>query len=235
MIHHTPLADLILTRMKDLGLDHATLGHRLGYANPVKAAGRIYAMLDGNVPLSSKSRAAIQRLPAALEVDEDTVARAVAETDEIAATEARRVTEERRAARERAEAEWRSAFIPHAILQTSLTVPTQITMCGMTGGARRWLMIGLDTSKPPVSFIGQALAAVPEMTRLGHEGHRGVQFFGRLLGIVVNFTPDHAVRFNLEGTPLEILPHAYRSGEVTLSIGGRRIDPAVMARIIGVS
>lgn len=233
MIDRTPLADLILRRMKELGLDHASLGHRLGYKNPVKAAGRVHAMMDGNVPLSSKSRAAIGRLPDALEVDKDIVARAVAETDQIAASEARRADDERRAARERGEAEWRAAFAPHAVLHTSRTVPSQITMCGMTGGARRWLMVGLDMSRPPITFVEQALAAIPTMTREGTEGRRGVLFFGEVLGFIINYAPDRAIRFDLGGTPVEVMPQAYRPGEVVLSINGRRVDPAVMARVLG--
>ena len=69
----------------------------------------------------------------------------------------------------------------------------------MTGGARRWLHVPLDVSQPPITFIGQALSAVPHRTRLGTEGRRGVMFFGLLVGIVVNFSPDHAIRFGLDG------------------------------------
>ena len=86
--NRTPLADLVLNRMKDLGLDHQTLGQRLGYDNPAKAVGRVYALCDGNARLSSKSRHIIKGLHIALEVPAAVVARVVAETDEIAASEA---------------------------------------------------------------------------------------------------------------------------------------------------
>jgi hypothetical protein len=75
MRSRTPLADLILTRMKDLGLDHTTFGQRLGYEKPVKGAGRISALCDGNIPLSSKSRHIIPRLPEVLDVPPALVAR----------------------------------------------------------------------------------------------------------------------------------------------------------------
>ena len=35
----------------------------------------------------------------------------------------------------------------------------------------------------------------------------------------MNYTPDHAVRFDDEGQPVETLARAYRPGEVTVSFG----------------
>ena len=233
MLNRTPLADLILTRMQDLGLGHEAVGRRLGYENAAKAAGRVYAMLDGNVPLSTKSRHVIKRLPEALEVPSAVVVAAVARTDEIAASEALRAAEDRQATRDREEAAWRATFVPHAILHTSRTMPTQITACGLTGGTGRWLTIRFDVFRPPITFVEQALTALPTMTRKGIEGRRGVMFFGQVLGFVINYDPDRAVRFDLTGAPLEVLPKAYRTGEVVLSFGGRPVDPAPMARVLG--
>jgi hypothetical protein len=47
--------------------------------------------------------------------------------------------------------------------------------------------------------------------------------------------PRHAVRFDLEGRPVETLAHAYRPGEVTLYIGGRKIPPETLGRILNTS
>ena len=58
-------------------------------------------------------------------------------------------------------------------------------------------------------------------------------FFGEALGLIINYSPDRAVRCDLDGNPLEVLPKAYRIGEVQLSIGGKRVEPRVMARILG--
>src|SRR5215211_7892711 len=55
MAVQTPLADLINTRMRELGLTRQALGFRLGYHNPLKAGGRVYALCDGNLR-SRKSR-----------------------------------------------------------------------------------------------------------------------------------------------------------------------------------
>ena len=62
MAINTPLADLIHTRMRDLGLDRQALGFRLGYQNPLKASGRVDALCDGHIT-SQKSRAALDGLP----------------------------------------------------------------------------------------------------------------------------------------------------------------------------
>jgi hypothetical protein len=99
------------------------------------------------------------------------------------------------------------------IIQTERTVPSQITFCGLTGGVARWLMIRLDDSKPPITFVQQALAALPDKLRSGNDGRRYVTFFGAALGFIVNYTPDKALRCSLSGEPLEILPKAYRPGE----------------------
>ena len=34
-------------------------------------------------------------------------------------------------------------------------------------------------------------------------------FFGAVTGVIVNYSPDRAVRFDLAGTPIECLPRAY--------------------------
>jgi len=95
-------------------------------------------------------------------------------------------------------------------------------------------MIPLDLSKPPISYIRQALEALPEKARVGRDGKPFIPFFGEVLGIILNYSPGQAVRCDLEGRPLEILPKAYRPGELRLSLGGRPVEPRVIARILGV-
>src|SRR5215207_158862 len=81
-----------------------------------------------------------------------------------------------------------------------------------------------DLSEPPVTFIQQAIDALPSMVSPA----RGVPFFGRAVGLVINYAPDKAMRCNLDGNPLEVLPKAYRVGEVQLSLDGKRIEPRVL-------
>jgi hypothetical protein len=131
------------------------------------------------------------------------------------------------------EAEWRRTFQPHAVIQTQRTVPTQIFICGLTGGAERWLIIRFDLSRPPVTFVEQALEGLKNKSFLTPSGTLGVGFFGAALGIIVNFSPDRAVRFDLEGNPLEVLERAYRPGQASLSVGVTAVSPKVMADLIG--
>ena len=51
------------------------------------------------------------------------------------------------------------------MIQTVTTIPSQITICGLTGGAERWLIIRFDLSKPPITFVQQAIDALPSMVR----------------------------------------------------------------------
>ena len=126
-IQTTPLADLIQTRLQELGLDRQALGFRLGYQKPPKAAGRVDALCDGHLT-SAKSRAV--RLPDALEVRADVVDRAIASTQELFVEIQRQAEEERRRAEEGEERLWRARFKPHAVIHTERTVPSQITICG---------------------------------------------------------------------------------------------------------
>ena len=48
--------------------------------------------------------------------------------------------------------------------------------------------------------------------------------FGRPVGFVVNFAPDHAVRFDLEGNAVEMLDQAHRLGVAQFCIGKRPIS-----------
>src|SRR3954463_7985830 len=115
MSNDLPLASLIETRLEELNLDRHALGFRLGYKNPAKAAGRVDALCWGHLT-NRKSRAALPRLPDALERPAEVVAQAVIETEQVLAEEERQAEEERRRAREKEEAEFRAAFKPHAIL-----------------------------------------------------------------------------------------------------------------------
>jgi hypothetical protein len=93
-------------------------------------------------------------------------------------------------------------------------------MYGLSGGAERWLKIDLDLTEPPDSYARQALSVV---------GRRPfIPFFGATTGFVVNYTPDHALRFDLEGTPVETLARAYRPGEVTLYLKGREFELRIL-------
>lgn len=213
-----PIADLINERMTALGLDRERLGYRLGYTNPIKAAGRVQALCDGFVD-NRKSLRALHRLPAALEIQPEEVGKAVTATRAVFAERERQRQERIRQAQEEEEAAYRASFEPHGFLYTRQTRPSSMTMFGLSGGESRWLIIPIDWTKPPVTYAAQALAALPAVAGRGEDGNLYATFFGRVLGYYVNYTPDRAVRYDLEGNPVEVLRRAYRLGEATVRLG----------------
>jgi hypothetical protein len=47
--------------------------------------------------------------------------------------------------------------------------------------------------------------------------------FGRATGFIVNYSPDFAVGFSLDGTPQEVFGTAYRIGHASLLLRGKPI------------
>ena len=221
MQNQSPLARLMKRRSQELGLDAQALGLRLGYQNPAKAAGRVHALCHGHI-FSRKSRAALSHLANALEVSENVVQDALVATEALMAELTRQAQAEERRATDADTARWRANFRPHAVIETARRCPSQIVICGLTGGIGRWLIVPLDPSSAPITFVRQVLDALPDKLGTGPDGQKGVPFFGHATGFILNFSPDRAVRFALNGEALETLPKAYRPGEVELSIGGGR-------------
>ena len=61
------------------------------------------------------------------------------------------------------------------------------------------MTIPLDASRPLSTFIRQFLKKVPD----------GIPGFGRPVGVVVNYSPDRAIKFDFSGYALELLPQAH--------------------------
>jgi hypothetical protein len=162
-----------------------------------------------------KTTSLLGGLPLALELSPDVVQRALNESLQQLAS---------RAAAE-VEAAWRAAFKPHACLLGTDTRPSQLLFFAITGGADRWLKIPLDLLQLPLSYAAQALAVVRRTPV--------VRYFGATTGFIVNYTPDHAVRFDLEGKPVETLTRAYRPMEVTVSLGRREVSAESFGRVLG--
>ncbi len=116
--------------------------------------------------------------------------------------------------------------MPHAYLLGTETRPSQITFYGLTGGSERWLRIRLDLSQPPVTFAAQA-CAVAKQTPL-------VPFYGRTTGFIVNYTPDSAVRFDLDGNPVEHFARAYTPGQVELFLRRHKVPAKTFAKVLGI-
>jgi hypothetical protein len=167
-----------------------------GYKNISKGLRRLDQVYAGDL---EKTVSLLRGLPSALDLSPDIVQQAIDETIRQIAAEA--------------DARYRASFEPHGYLLGTSDRPSQIFIFGLTGGPERWLKIPLDLSQPPLSYTAQALSVV-RRTPL-------VKFFGPTTGFIVNYTPDHAVRFDLDGRPVETLTRAHRPGEVTLYLSGR--------------
>lgn len=102
---------------------------------------------------------------------------------------------------ERQDAEWRAEFQPHAVLTTEREIPRPIFAAALTGTDKKLSML-LPASIPAVRWPRWVLGHLP----------RGLPGFGLVTGFVINHTPDHAVRFDLDGNPMETLEKAYRRG-----------------------
>jgi hypothetical protein len=165
-----PIQNLINERCRDLGLSRSELVVRCGYKNISKGIRRLDEVYEGDL---EKAVSLLLGLPKALELSPDIVQQAFDETIRQIAAEA--------------DARYRASFSPCAYLLGTSDRPSQIFNFGLTGGADRWLKIPLDLSQPPESYAEQALSVVRKTPV--------VEFFGATTGFIVNYTPDHAVRF----------------------------------------
>jgi hypothetical protein len=228
-----PLAELIQSSLRQLDLTPQELGFRLGYSNPAKAVGRVYALCEGHLD-NRKSRAALVRLADALELPAGEVAYVVELTRASLAEQKRIANEQLRREVHAKEVARRAAFRPHAVIITERRIASQITFCALAGGPETFLIIPFDLSQPPITFVRQAVAGLPRKAPLGASGRRYVPFFGEPIGLIINYSPDRALHYDLEGNPIEWLPAAYRVGQIELTLGSRIKSPRTVARVLGI-
>jgi hypothetical protein len=207
---------LICGRCRELSLSRSELVRRCGYRNITKGIRRLEELLAGDL---QRTTSLLSGLAIALELSPDVVQRALNATQQQLEERASRTAME-------AEAAWRAAFKPHGILLGTDTRPSQALIFAITGGAERWLKILLDQSQPPVTYAEQALAVVRKTPF--------VRFFGRTTGFIVNYTPDHAVRFDCEGLPVEKIMRAYRPGELAATLGRHPVSAAAFGKALGI-
>jgi len=208
-----PIKTLVSSRYEELGLRPVELVRRCGYQNTNKGLRRLEQLRQGDF---SSSATLIRTLPSALDVPAEEVTKAVEDTQ--------------RQIHEAEEAAWRAEFVPHAVILTERRRPTQIFVAAFIG-IDRLRRVDFDLKQGPVSFINQALDGVRE--KLARWKSDQIPTFGCPTGIVVNYSPDHAVRFDLEGNAIEVLDRAYRIGDVSFSIGKRPVSSRELQAIFG--
>jgi hypothetical protein len=188
-----PISLLIIGRLRVLDLQRSDLLRRAGYKNIAKGLRRFDELLAGDLV---KTRELIRALPAALNVPPEPVDQAIEETR-------RRIAEAQEAAEQPRLTVWRAAFKAHVIIVTERTVPQPFFVAAFIG-VERLLRIDFDLALAPVSYTNQALTGLRR--RLAEFKSEAIPAFGRPIGVIVNYTPDRAIRFDLDGNALEILP-----------------------------
>lgn len=201
-----PIHDLITRELRRLGLSETELVSRIGYRNTAKGLRRLRALMSGDFKSTGHLIAA---LPAALEVPGPDIEKAIeASKDAIAAAD---------------QARYAASFAPHAIILTERHVPQPIFPVALFG-ADRFLRIDLDTGRHRKTYVAQALAGLAEKAPEGK-----VACFGRVIGFVINYAPDRAVRFAPDGQAQALLSAAYRVGHATMKVKGRDLPVATLA------
>ena len=198
-----PIQTLICNRSDELGLSAVELVRRCGFKNIPKGLRRLEQLCQGDL---ARATIIIDSLPSALEVTADVVQQAIDQTQQ-----------ELREADEKA---WRETFCPHAIIVTERVIPQPLFVAAVIG-VERLLRLDLDGSQDPVTYVTQARARLSQ--RLA-KWKGALPAFGRPVGLIVNFTPDSAVRFDLNGNEVEVLDAAHRLGTAEFCIGRRAIS-----------
>lgn len=189
-----PIAKLIESRSRELGLRRSALVRRMGYSEAGLSKGlkRLEQICRGEFALT---QVALKRLPEALEMPPDLVERAVSDSRQ-------RLDEVREAAE-------RAVFKPHAIILTEKLIPHPIFIAAVTG-APKWKRIELDAARGPETFLEQALAVTRQ--RMAMFGGT-LPMFGKVTGLAVNYAYDLHVRYDLEGRETGAHRAMLRSGE----------------------
>ena len=215
MVQKLPIRVLIESRLRELGLTRADLIRRTAYKDVTKGLRRLDELYQGDL---QRGQGLVKMLATALDVPADAVRTAVQETYD-------QLNEEDRRAAEAKEARWRASFKPHAIIMTEKRVPQPIFVAGLIG-VERILRIDFDITAGRRSYVHQALRGV--QAKQEQWGNVNLPAFGKPTGVVVNYAPERAVRYDLEGNALELLPKARRPGEITLSVGRRELPPGLL-------
>ena len=208
-----PINTLVSNRCRELGLRPVELIRRCGYQNIAKGLRRLEQLYQGYF---RGCTTLIRTLPAALDLPAEVVTEAVEST--------------KRQIHEAKEAAWRAAFVPHGVVLAERDFP-QPLFAALFIGIDRLLRVDFNLSESPVTFVKQALDGVRD--KLAEWKWDRIPTFGKPVGIVINYSPDSAVRFDLDGNAIEVFDGAYRLGEAKLSISGRPVSRGELDALFG--
>ena len=188
-------------RRKALELSRSGVVKRLGFKNLSKGCKRYDAFLGGHI----EQPFILQNLAAALDVDVDVI-QATLETTRCAISDAEKQAEAD------AEAAWRRSFRPHGIIETEKSIPEPIFIAALMG-TEKLKRIELDDTAQDAALLEQMIVRTRDHMA---EWNGSIPAFGKATGIVVNYTPDKAVRYDLEGNFRERLTSAVRLGSARI-------------------
>lgn len=207
-----PLERLISDRLAILGLSKSALIQRCGYTNITKGLKRLNGLLDADIT-SAASKQLLAKLADALELEQNAIHDALSQCYKNIQNEVAKQKEIQRI-----------NFKPNAYFLTESKRPSQITLCGMTGGPERWLRIPLDLTQPPLSYVQQAVQCVKKTPI--------IPFFGAVQGFVINFTPGNSVHFDQYGNPISESSKAYSVGATTVTLGNKTLSSASFMKLL---
>ena len=98
-------------------------------------------------------------------------------------------------------------------------------------GVERLLRIDFNANARPVSFVSLAVEGVKQKKTQWDSNGGALPGYGAPTGIVVNYAPDRAVRFDLAGVPQEAFAAVYRLEQVQLLLKGRPIPAGVLPQV----
>lgn len=197
-----PIAILIKQRCQTLGISRSDLVTRLGYRNITKGLRNVQNVCNGKLV---RYPALIRSLPNALNVSDRAVDTAINNTKAVLKAAAKNKQEHENAL-------YRANFQPHAVILTERSRPSPIFVVALLG-ADTLLRINVDLSQPRETWLPQAVAAVP--------AH--VVGFGKPVAVVMNYSPNEAVQFDLVTKVTTHLDSAKRTGRANLSIRGKKL------------
>ncbi|MGV1016817.1 MAG: hypothetical protein ACOYBW_05500 [Fluviibacter phosphoraccumulans] len=186
---------LIRSRIQEIGITCAQLIKKSGYANESKGVRRLESIFASDF---ETTRGLIEKLPAALDLPKEQIEAAIAKTKQDNA--------------DYEEAEWRAAFKPNArILTEENGRPRQITMAAISNAGRTVVMEFPD-ELPAVQYLEYVLTGLPDQLR------EAASFFYPPTGFVINWSPDRASKYDLNGVLIEELPRAFRGGALSFTL-----------------
>lgn len=191
----TAINQLIANRTQELGISYGDLVERAGYANKAKGLRRLDELFNSNFESAS---GLIERLPIALELPRGDICQAIETT--------------KRTIAELAEAEWRAAFKPNArILTEENGRPRQIALAAISN-AGKYVCIEFPEGMPAEVYLEHVLQVLPKALE------DVSRYFYAPVGFVINWNPDHATKYSLDGDCLEDLPRAFSGGVLSFRL-----------------